>query len=435
MSHFFLIRNTHIKEFTKWTFYLYTFSLVFLSGMSIGNVISKAIGYALVLLFLVINVFIYGNKIIFFKELKFIGAWLIFCLISGFFAKDSLFFLDRIITVIQLIVLYFIGYSIIRIYDINIKMLFYIIIISAILIFIQGMLIQSSVSPLESDPRLYSAQGNPNTIANFGIYAFLLSIYLIITEDKIWKRILNIIFAVFFVFGVLETESRKGVIVLPVIIILMVILNGYHKFKTGKNRLNLTLKYCIVGILMVVMVVMIVQYFKTTEYFDRFQRLNLFLQAQGGSSESVFRKIWDYSTYERRQFIKYGMSMWLDNFWFGKGLDNFRTSINEYWTSARHLYAHNNYVELLSTTGIIGFMMYYLFYITLFSKMIKLLRINNLKREQRFLIHVFITGMLSLMIIEMVIVSYYLKFIWLMLLIFTVYTDKLQEAVGNKIIV
>lgn len=65
----------------------------------------------------------------------------------------------------------------------------------------------------------------------------------------------------------------------------------------------------------------------------------------------------DTSTYERLYLIETAKEVWGEHFLLGVGWDNFC------YYNMLHLYAHNNYYELLASTGIIGFMIYYFYYI------------------------------------------------------------------------
>ena len=143
------------------------------------------------------------------------------------------------------------------------------------------------------------------------------------------------------------------------------------------------------------------------------------------SSSVNFAKIIDYSAYERSQFIIYGIKIWLDNLFFGVGLDNFRIIIRQYWPISNPLYSHNNYIELLSTIGTFGMLAYYSIYYFVITRLAKLLKTHILTSQQIKLVHIFLTAIMSLMVVELVTVSYYRKYTWVILLVIIGFSDKL----------
>ena len=317
------IKNLSVTEIL---FYLYIFSIVTLSGMPVGNVISKLLALILVFYFLVVDVIRNKSKLYFFEECKPILLFLIAGILSGFVAKDQIVYLNRLLTIFQLATFYFIGYAIIRNYEIKIEHIFHIIIVSTSVVFLQGILFSSTASAHLVDTRLTSSQGNPNTLANFGAFSFLFLIYLLLQKKNL---LLNFFFILLIIYGILETESRKGMVLIPIIVFVFLFLQSIYFYSVSKNKKLYLLKISLVLLGLISIFVIAIIIITQTQYFERFQQLNMFLQLQSGGNTSAFRNIIDYSTYERRQFIKYGLSMWTDHFWIGVGLDNFRSVINE----------------------------------------------------------------------------------------------------------
>ena len=167
------------------------------------------------------------------------------------------------------------------------------------------------------------------------------------------------------------------------------------------------------------------QYFQESSYYFRIQTLLSFMKVGVKSSSVNFAKIIDYSAYERSQFIIYGIKIWLDNLFFGVGLDNFRIIIRQYWPISNPLYSHNNYIELLSTIGTFGTIAFYAIYYYAIKRLVMLRRIFILTTQQINLIHIFFTAILSLMVVELVTVSYPKKFTWVILLVIIGFSDKI----------
>ena len=427
-SYFYLLMNISVTELL---FYLYIFSIITLSGMAIGNIISKLIGLAMVFYFIVVDLIRNKATLYFFDESKAVLLFLIACMLSGFFAKDQVVYVSKLITLLQLFLFFIIGYSIIKNYQIKAEIIFYLVIFSTIIVFLQGMIYSSTASAHLVDERLNSAQGNANTLANFGAFSFLFLTYLFINTGNKFKKIFLIFIILIIIVGILKTESRKGLILLPIVVFTFVSLQSIYLYSITKNKKIFLLKFFSIFLIMIIMLGIGIYFITQFQYFERFQQLSRFLQIQSGSNTSAFKNIIDYSTYERRQFIKYGLAMWKENFWFGVGLDNFRSCINEFWISSRKTYSHNNYVEILSTTGILGGFTYYLIYYLIIKNLLSVLKIKNISKSERSLIHIFLTGMYSLLIAEMVIISYYKKFFWLLFILFVVYANILKQKYEN----
>lgn len=71
----------------------------------------------------------------------------------------------------------------------------------------------------------------------------------------------------------------------------------------------------------------------------------------------------DGSTKTRMKLISYGMQWYKERPFWGHGLNNFKMIMAQRCPKEIALYAHNNYVELLVDTGIIGTVVYYSLYL------------------------------------------------------------------------
>ena len=162
-------------------------------------------------------------------------------------------------------------------------------------------------------------------------------------------------------------------------------------------------------------------------YYFRIKTLLSFLKVGVNTNTVNIAKIVDYSAYERTQFIIYGIKIWLDNLFFGVGLDNFRVVIKQYWPISNPLYSHNNYIELLSTIGTFGAIAYYMIYFLVIQRLVLLLKHTKHTAKAINLIHILITSIFSLMILEMVTVSYYRKYTWVILILTIGLSERLMS--------
>lgn len=74
----------------------------------------------------------------------------------------------------------------------------------------------------------------------------------------------------------------------------------------------------------------------------------------------------DYSALSRADMIDYGLQQWLYSPIWGYGLDSFKYFYG--LVTGVVSYSHNNYVELLFDLGLIGCILYYIFYLKILIK-------------------------------------------------------------------
>ena len=273
--------------------------------------------------------------------------------------------------------------------------------------------------------RIASTTGNPNNLAIFGSFAYIFSLYLIGTEKKILKIFFLFIILFVLINGILNTHSRQGIVLVTVSTILYIFIRLAYNYKNSINKRKFLFKTFLFMLGITLLLFIGLQYLQNSSYYFRIQTLISFIKVGIKSSSINFAKIIDYSAYERSQFIIYGIKIWLDNLFFGVGLDNFRIIIRQYWPISNPLYSHNNYIELLSTIGTFGTIAFYAIYYYAIKRLVMLRRIFILTTQQINLIHIFFTAILSLMVVELVTVSYPKKFTWVILLVIIGFSDKI----------
>jgi len=122
----------------------------------------------------------------------------------------------------------------------------------------------------------------------------------------------------------------------------------------------------------------------------------------------------------RLVMLREGLGFMLSNPLLGIGLNNFIIR------SVTELYAHNNYIEVFSTTGIVGGLLYHLIYVLIFYRFHRLRKLPLNQAEQNVL-NVFYSAMIMTVLFDLFVVSYYSKITWIMLAIIIGYLNALQR--------
>lgn len=405
---------------------LYISSVILLSMVPIGNIVSKIIGLTL-LYFFFISVLKSNKKIHISREVYFIFGWLLICLISGFVAPDIKLVYGKIFTVLQLLTFFIVGYSIIFQGNIRINSIFYVFIISVVIAFLYGLITQENAALVVTRNRIVGTAGDPNQIAVFGAFSIIFAGYLLITEKKLLIKLFIITLITILIIGIVKTQSRQGILIIIVSTITFLIVSNIYQFKKSNKKSRIIFRIVIVFFISLIVISIILYYFRQSEYYYRIQALVSFVKISLGTSSDNITKMIDYSAYERKKLILFGIKMWLDHPLIGIGLDNFRVVIKEYWPISNRLYSHNNYIELLSTIGTVGTVLYYGIYLSIIKKLNNVLRKFGHDNKNIKLIHMFITVMLSLMVLDLVTVTYYTKFTWILFMVILGYTDRLSN--------
>lgn len=155
---------------------------------------------------------------------------------------------------------------------------------------------------------------------------------------------------------IIQTGSRKGVLLALIVIALFT-------FKLDEKTFSFSYVTAFTIPLLFSFLLMFfnLDYLSTVHSsFERFYDLtqvniNDVTDSSSGDSSSRWRLI----------FIIEGFNLFLNNPITGIGLDNFKTIFSV------ELYSHNNFIELLSTLGSVGLILYYLFYFILFKPIMK----------------------------------------------------------------
>jgi O-antigen ligase len=191
------------------------------------------------------------------------------------------------------------------------------------------------------------------------------------SSDKKGVKFISFIALLVIYLGMFLSGGRKYVI-MPLIFLYILMMHKGSK----KGRLK------IIGSTFIIAIAALVVYFlimKVPFFYNvigvRFEGFFEFLGDNRGKADS--------STLLRYQMIDAAWEKWLERPLFGYGFDSFKY-YNEQFVTGHRYYSHNNFLELLYNQGIVGFAIYYSFYVYL---VIKAWRLKN-----NFLYRGFIIG-------------------------------------------
>lgn len=336
-------------------------------------------------------------------------AFAFYCFLSNFWAINSELAIDRAKTLFVLAVFLLIAYnffsSIENGENILLKIIMYAgIIFSIYLVLYYG--IGEFITKLMNGDRIGEAINNVNTIGLQTSISVIIAIFYGLYENKKLYFLQSIIPLLVS----LGTGSRKVVILIIIGIILLFILKREEKV----NILKTTKKIITFAIIIIAFAYVIQLPIFSTIY----ERMEMTIKGLVGQ-EKV-----DTSTHLREIYIEAGINQFLKKPIVGLGVAN--SKYITYETVGRETYLHNNYVELLATTGIIGFCLYYSVYFYIIFSCVKML-----KKKSKYTSIVLIIFLVNI-ILEYAMVSYYSKSTYIYILLGLISIENARKDYLNE---
>ena len=230
---------------------------------------------------------------------------------------------------------------------------------------------------------------NSNTLAICLLYSIIGGVILSLrpTVIKLYKLILWVI-CIVFLYVMLMTGCRKTLLMLFAIPVIYLFFKSKYKIITlsiiallvsvGVYFLfSIPILYDTIGVRLLEMVGMILE---------------------GGDAEGDVTRFFLY---------KYGFEWFLDKPLLGRGINTYRIlsdATPEFW--GFNWYAHSNFVELLVDIGIIGTVLYFIWYYTCIKKNLHILNNTNDKAQGNSSLFI-VTLVLTFIIFELFAVTYY----------------------------
>lgn len=333
-----------------------------------------------------------GTRIVLGKSVILPFILVFYEIISCVWAFNQEVAISQLVTQLQLFVLFFFSYMYIKqigrledyynaMYLSGIGLIFY-------SLYVYGGL-SGFLAIMSTGHRMGDLIGNQNTYGLVFANAALVALYYFFFNNE--KR--HVLLAGLLIFFGFSSGSKK-VAFLLLIGLLFLILS-----KHGIRKLFKVIFYSTVSLL-VGWVFINLPVFSTI-----LKRLESYLSVSGNSSDNL-----------RAELIRYGLELFAENPLFGYGLNNYRLF---HWSG---VYSHNNYIEVLVSLGIVGFIVYYLIFVK---------SITTLFRKRRYLnpIHfLLIFSIISSFIFDYGMVQFYSKDIWIFMGVMLAEIDNITMA-------
>ena len=206
--------------------------------------------------------------------------------------------------------------------------------------------------------RIGSALGlHSNDIGIRFALGVIIALYLAFSK----KSYFNYLFVVAFTAISLFSGSRKGTLMCVIGIVVYPLLT-YVKSKTGNDfaKLLFQIIFAAAALFVLYRIIVSVDVFYDVVGF----RLEAMVDAFLGDTKA------DASIEERRFFTEKALYLFKENPIIGYGMNNFKTFMGEINYSHK-AYSHNNYLEILSTLGIVGFSIYYSMFVYMLSQSVR----------------------------------------------------------------
>lgn len=223
-----------------------------------------------------------------------------------------------------------------------------------------------------------SSYGNTGLTYVLGVTSvILLCSDRVIIKNQVLKYFLAILFSVFS----LLSGSKKQIIFLIVAILILA-------FKQSKNTIKV-IRNCLIAVICIAVMLYII-FSNELLYNSIGSRLESMLAYFFGEQENA-----DLSTINRALYARYAWQVFLENPFFGIGLDGF-----QYVNPITQCWAECNFVELLADLGIVGFVLYYIPHLMILKGII------NRFSKRNSLDYILLSMLVVIIVIDISMVSY-----------------------------
>ena len=261
------------------------------------------------------------------------------------------------------------------------------------------------INVLSSSARIANDALNANTVGLLGANAIVMTVYYMMYEKPQWWNIIALP-----TLGILAaTGSRKALVFVVIGIVFLFVFKSFRSSNIANSLVKL-LAY--LGILLVIFIG-ILQLPIFSEVLERMSSMVDAFTGTGGDSSAIIRMA----------LVDIGWDLFHQSPLIGVGINN--PSVYTYSIFGReNYYLHNNYIELLAGTGIVGVITYYSMYVYLVYNMI---RYHDFHSNEYVMVFILL---ISQLVMDMGLVSYESKSTYFYMMLFFMETKILRTKRG-----
>ena len=263
------------------------------------------------------------------------------------------------------------------------------------------------ITVLSSSARIANDALNANTVGLLGANAIVMTLYYMLYDRPRWWNIIALP-----TLGILAaTGSRKALVFVVVGTVLLFVFKSLR----SANVVNSIAK--IIGSLLALTIVgvAVLQLPMFSEVLDRMSSMVDAFSGTGGDSSTIIRMA----------LVDIGWDLFYQSPITGVGVNN--PSVFTYFVYGKeNYYLHNNYIELLAGTGVIGLLAYYSMYIYIAYNLI---RYRNFHSSEYVMVLILF---LSQIVMDMGMVSYESKSTYFYMMMFYLEVQLLRKGRKNE---
>jgi O-antigen ligase len=202
--------------------------------------------------------------------------------------------------------------------------------------------------------RFAGTLGNANLFAFVSLIGIICLTYLWRVHHRLIIKVLILISAIYLFYQIVISGSRKGIIGVFIILWLQYVLFIF------KNRKKEIFKRSVAGLVVLLIFIGSFSYFiMTSDYSHRVRNIMHYIKG-----EKLEKK--ERSIINRAYLIQIGINDFSKNPFIGTGLSSFDDTKIGIGILSRRIgaYSHSNFIEVLVSSGIIGFFLYYAIYLS-----------------------------------------------------------------------
>lgn len=261
------------------------------------------------------------------------------------------------------------------------------------------------INVLSSSARIANDALNANTVGLLGANAIVMTVYYMMYEKPRWWNIIALP-----TLGILAaTGSRKALVFVVIGIVLLFVFKSFR----SNNIVNSLAKLAAYLGIVIIAFIGILQLPIFSEVLERMSSMIDAFTGTGGDSSAIIRMA----------LVDIGWDLFHQSPLIGVGINN--PSVYTYSIFGReNYYLHNNYIELLAGTGIVGVITYYSMYVYLVYNMI---RYHDFHSNEYVMVFILL---ISQLVMDMGLVSYESKSTYFYMMLFFMETKILRTKRG-----